>query len=157
MTIYAFLSIGTFGFLNLILGLKNKENASDDETYAISSFSGLAKTNPVMAAIFAILMLSTAGIPPMAGFFAKFYVISAAIKSGYIITAAIAVLFSVISAFYYLRIIKIMYFEEPQQNQIEFMDRMNPKILIGAMTGLNLAFILFLKQFVMTISAAVGF
>ena len=55
MTIYAFLSIGTFGFLNLILGLKNKENASDDETYAISSFSGLAKTNPVMAAIFAIL------------------------------------------------------------------------------------------------------
>ncbi len=162
MTIYAFLSIGTFGFLNLIFSLKNRNDAKNDDAledkiFDISSFSGLAKTNPAMAATFAVLMFSTAGIPPLAGFFAKFYVISAAVKSGYIITASVAVLFSVISAFYYLRIVKIMYFEEPKDNRLEFVDRLNPKLVVGAMALLNLLFILFLKPFMATIGVMVGF
>ena len=162
MTIYAFLSIGTFGFLNLIFGIKNSKNAgeddiSDEKIFNISSFKGLAKTNPFLAAIFTILMFSTAGIPPMAGFFAKFYVISAIVKSGYITTAIIAILFSVISAFYYLRIVKIMYFEPANQDSLKFINRLNPKIVVGAMASFNLLFIGFMKQFIAMINTMVGF
>ncbi len=162
MIIYSFLSVGNFGFLTLFLGLKNGKSQGDndqddDKIFAISSLSGLSKTNPVLAATFAILMFSTAGIPPLAGFFAKFYVISAAIKSGYIITSTIAILFSVISAYYYLRIVKVMYFDEPTQNQIEFIERINPKIVVIAMALFNLFFILMLKNVLIAIATMLGF
>lgn len=162
MVIYAFLSLGNFGFLNLILGLKNKalveeNDSSDNKIFDISSFSGLAKTNPVMALFVAALMLSTAGIPPLAGFFSKFYVIGAAVKSGYFITSAIAVLFSVISAYYYLRVVKVMYFDEPKDNQLQFIDRVNPKIVVGFVVVLNLLFIGFLKPFMNMIHTMLGF
>ena len=74
---------------------------------------GLSATNPVMATILTILMFSLAGIPPLAGFWAKWYVFLAAIDAGLYALAVIGVLASVVGAYYYLRIIKIMWFDEP--------------------------------------------
>jgi NADH-quinone oxidoreductase subunit N len=74
----------------------------------IYELSGLARAHPVMAAMLAMLLFSLAGIPPLAGFFAKFYVFLAAIQAGLYPLAVIGVLASVIGSYYYLRIIKIM-------------------------------------------------
>ena len=79
----------------------------------IDDLAGLSRTNPVMAFMLAMLLFSLAGIPPLAGFFAKFYVFLAAIESGLYVLAVIGVLASVVGAYYYLRIVKIMYFDEP--------------------------------------------
>ena len=79
----------------------------------IGDLAGLARTHPTMAFFLAMLLFSLAGIPPLAGFFAKFYVFLAAIKAGLYVLAVIGVLSSVVGAFYYLTIVKIMYFDEP--------------------------------------------
>ncbi len=79
----------------------------------ICDLAGLARTNPAMAFFLAMLLFSLAGIPPLAGFFAKFYVFLAAIKAGLYALAVIGVLASVVGAYYYLLIVKIMYFDEP--------------------------------------------
>ena len=79
----------------------------------ISDLSGLARTNPALAFFLALLLFSLAGIPPLAGFFAKYYVFLAAIKAGLYGLAVIGVLASVVGAYYYLLIVKIMYFDEP--------------------------------------------
>jgi NADH-quinone oxidoreductase subunit N len=78
----------------------------------IPDLAGLAQTNPGLALAFAILFISLAGIPPFAGFFAKFYVFLAAIEAHLYVLAVLAVISSVIGAYYYLRIVKIMYFDE---------------------------------------------
>ena len=79
----------------------------------ISDFSGLSRTNPLLAFFFAMLLFSLAGVPPLAGFFAKFYVFIAAIKADLFTLAVIGVLTSVVGAYYYLSIVKVMYFDEP--------------------------------------------
>src|SRR5947207_595475 len=79
----------------------------------ISDLSGLARTNPTMAFFLAMLLFSLAGIPPLAGFFAKYYVFLAAIKADLFTLAVLGVLLSVVGAYYYLAIIKLMYFDEP--------------------------------------------
>ncbi len=162
MLIYSFLSIGNFGFLTLISGFKKgllqgENDEQDQKIFDISSFSGLAKTNPVLAAIFAILMFSTAGIPPLAGFFAKFYIISATIQSGYYVFSTTAILFSVVSAYYYLKIIKVMYFDDPNIiNSFKFTKRLAPKLVVSLMAIFNLLFILFLKDFLPFVSTMIG-
>ena len=75
----------------------------------IRDLAGLARTNPPMAFFLAMLLFSLAGIPPLAGFFAKFYVFLAAIKAGLYMLAVIGVITSVVGAYYYLMIVKIMY------------------------------------------------
>jgi len=79
----------------------------------ISDLSGLSRTNPLLAFVFAMLLFSLAGIPPLAGFFAKWYVFVAAIKAGLFTLAVVGVVTSVVGAYYYLSIIKVMYFDEP--------------------------------------------
>ena len=79
----------------------------------IGDLAGLSRTHPMMAFMLAMILFSLAGIPPLAGFFAKFYVFLAAIQAGLYVLAVIGVLASVVGAYYYLRIIKIMYFDEP--------------------------------------------
>jgi len=79
----------------------------------ISDLAGLTRTQPTMAFFLAMLLFSLAGIPPLAGFFAKFYVFLAAIKAGLYTLAVIGVVTSVVGAFYYLAIVKVMYFDEP--------------------------------------------
>src|SRR5206468_8425154 len=80
----------------------------------LADLSGLAGTHPGMALFLAMLLFSLAGVPPLAGFFAKFYVFLAAIKAGLYTLAVIGVLASVVGAYYYLMIIKTMYFDEPK-------------------------------------------
>ncbi len=155
IVIYAILSLGSFGFLNLIKSsdekkYDNEDDAENEKIFAISSLSGLSKTNPVMAFSLAILMFSTAGIPPLAGFFSKFYVIMAALRGGFAIPAILAVLFSVISAYYYLKIVKIMYFDEPK-SAMKIDDISNIKFIILVTALLNLVFIIFLNQSLISI------
>jgi NADH-quinone oxidoreductase subunit N len=81
----------------------------------ISDLAGLARTKPTMAFFFAILLFSMAGVPPLAGFFAKFYVFLAAVQAGLWPLAVLGVLSSVVGAYYYLAIVKLMYFDEPAE------------------------------------------
>lgn len=145
--IYSILSLGSFAFLSLIKRANSDDEAIEndaeaDKIFDISALSGLARTNPIMAACFALLMFSSAGIPPLAGFFSKFFVIYSAIGYGFVKFAVIAVLFSVISAFYYLRIVKVMYFDEPQKT-IELRESLAVKFVVVICAALNLALILF--------------
>ena len=106
MAIYLAMNVGTFC---CILAMRRTGRMVE----GIDDLAGLARTHPMVAMALAAMMFSMAGIPPLAGFFGKFYIFVAAIDAGLITLAVIGVLTSVVGAFYYLRIIKIMYFEEP--------------------------------------------
>jgi len=108
IAIYVAMTLGTFAII-----LAMRRNGRPVET--IADFAGLSRTNPVLAFFFAMFLFSLAGIPPLAGFFAKFYVFLAAIKAGLFTLAVIGVVTSVVGAFYYLTIIKLMYFDEPKE------------------------------------------
>jgi len=99
----------TLGSFACVLAMRQK----DEMVETIQSLAGLSQTNLTMAVVFGALLFSLAGIPPMAGFFAKFYVLDAAVKAGLTPLAIIGVLASVVGAFYYLRVVKIMFFDEP--------------------------------------------
>jgi NADH-quinone oxidoreductase subunit N len=106
MVIYVAMTLGVFA---CIVAMQRDRKPFED----IADLSGLASTNPALALAFAILMFSLAGIPPLAGFFAKFYVFLAAVKAGMFTLAVLGVLASVVSCYYYLLIVKVMYFDEP--------------------------------------------
>jgi NADH-quinone oxidoreductase subunit N len=106
MAIYLAMTLGTFA---CILSMRRDGRMVED----IGDLAGLARTKPAMAFFLAMLLFSLAGIPPLAGFFAKFYVFLAAIKAGLFSLAVIGVVTSVVGAYYYLAIVKIMYFDEP--------------------------------------------
>ena len=157
MVIYAVLSLGTFGFLNLIRSSDSKkagqeDDAENEKIFEISSLSGLSKTHPIMSFCLAVLMFSTAGIPPFAGFFSKFYVIMAALRGGFMIAATIAILLSVVSAYYYLRIVKVMYFDEPKENAIVIDNIPNIKIIILFTALLNIGIIAFIDPILLMIN-----
>ncbi|WP_298352790.1 NADH-quinone oxidoreductase subunit NuoN [Rhodoblastus sp.] len=106
MAIYLVMTLGAFAaILSMRVDGKPVERIAD--------LSGLARTRPAMAFFFAMLMFSLAGVPPLAGFFAKFYVFMAAVEAKLYWLAVIGILTSAVSAFYYLRIVKVMYFDEP--------------------------------------------
>ncbi|EKF42678.1 NADH-quinone oxidoreductase subunit NuoN [Nitratireductor indicus] len=106
MLIYLVMTLGTFA---VILAMRRNEGNVEQ----IDDLAGLSATNPMMATIMTILMFSLAGIPPLAGFWGKWYVFLAAIDANLYALAVIGVLASVVSAYYYLRVIKIMWFDEP--------------------------------------------
>ncbi|MGJ5036339.1 MULTISPECIES: NADH-quinone oxidoreductase subunit NuoN [unclassified Bradyrhizobium] len=106
IAIYVAMTLGSFAVIMAI-----KRNGQSFEK--ISDFSGLSRTNPLLAFFFAMLLFSLAGVPPLAGFFAKWYVFVAAIKAGLFTLSVIGVLTSVVGAYYYLLIVKTMYFDEP--------------------------------------------
>jgi NADH-quinone oxidoreductase subunit N len=106
MLIYMAMTLGAFA---CILAMRRGTGMVED----IADLAGLAKTSPVMAFILAMLLFSMAGIPPLAGFFAKFYVFLAAISAELYALAVLGVLASVVAAYYYIRIVKVMYFDEP--------------------------------------------
>ena len=107
LLIYLAMTLGAFA---CILAMRRPDGRMVEE---IGDLAGLSRTNPVMAFMLAMILFSLAGIPPLAGFFAKFYVFLAAIQAGLYVLAVIGVLASVVGAYYYLRIVKIMYFDEP--------------------------------------------
>jgi NADH-quinone oxidoreductase subunit N len=106
IAIYVAMTLGSFAVI-----LTMRRNGQSLEN--ISDFAGLSRTNPVIAFIFAMLLFSLAGVPPLAGFFGKWYVFVAAIKADLFTLAVIGVLTSVVGAYYYLSIVKVMYFDEP--------------------------------------------
>jgi NADH-quinone oxidoreductase subunit N len=108
LAIYLVMTLGTFA---CVTAMRTREGPVEQ----ISDLSGLARSNPFMALALGIFMFSLAGIPPLAGFFAKFYVFAAAINAKLYTLAVIGVVASVIGAYYYLRIVKIMYFDEPAE------------------------------------------
>jgi NADH-quinone oxidoreductase subunit N len=85
----------------------------NDTIEDIESLAGLARTQPGTAFLFAAILFSLAGIPPLAGFFAKYYVFLAAMEAELYALAVIGMISTVVGAFYYLRIVKLMYFDEP--------------------------------------------
>ena len=105
MIIYAIMTLGTFA---CILAMRREEGPVEN----INDLAGLSKNDLPMAFLLAMLMFSLAGIPPLAGFFAKYYVLLAAVNANLVPLAVIGVLASVVGAYYYLRIIKIMFFDE---------------------------------------------
>jgi NADH-quinone oxidoreductase subunit N len=105
LAIYLAMNVGTFA---CILCMRQK----DQMVEGVGDLAGLAKTHPGMALLLAAFMFSLAGVPPLAGFFGKFYIFMSAINAGLYTLAVIGVLSSVVGAYYYLRIVKIMYFDE---------------------------------------------
>jgi len=105
-TIYALNTLGAFA---VILCLRRGGKSLE----AVTDLSGLSKTNPVVALAMTVLMFSMAGVPPLAGFFGKYFIFLSAVDAGLTPLAIIGVLSSVVTAYYYLRIIKVMYFDEP--------------------------------------------
>ncbi|MEE8258497.1 MAG: NADH-quinone oxidoreductase subunit NuoN [Sphingomonadales bacterium] len=106
MAIYATMTLGTFA---CILSMRDDEGMTEQ----IADLAGLSRTRPAMALALAIFMFSLAGIPTMAGFFGKWFVFKAAVDAGLYTLAVIGVVSSVVAAYYYLRIVKLMYFDEP--------------------------------------------
>jgi NADH-quinone oxidoreductase subunit N len=106
MAIYLAMTLGTFA---AILAMRRRGQLVEQ----ISDLAGLSRSSPGMAFFLAVMMFSLAGIPPLAGFFAKYFVFLAAIKAGLYVLAVIGVLASVVGAYYYLRVVKVMYFDEP--------------------------------------------
>ena len=129
LAIYLVMTLGTFA---CILAMRRDGHMIED----IDALAGLSRTQPMMAFLLAMLLFSLAGIPPLAGFFAKFYVFLAAIHAGLYALAVIGVLLSVVGAYYYLRIVKLMYFDVPAE-------RFEPmQAPLAAVLGVSGAFIL---------------
>ena len=109
MSIYVAMTLGTFA----VILFMRRDGAPVEN---ISDLAGMSRTHPTAAFFMAMLLFSLAGIPPLAGFFAKFYVFLAAIKAGLYALAVIGVLTSVVGAYYYLAIVKTIYFDEPARS-----------------------------------------
>jgi NADH-quinone oxidoreductase subunit N len=134
MSVYLFMNVGTFA---CILAMRQQGRLVE----GINDLAGLSKSHPMMAVALLIFMFSMAGIPPLAGFFGKWFVFLAAIDAGLYTLAILGVIASVVSAFYYLRIVKIMYFDEP----IEPLDSAVPtdlRLVIYVSTAVTLLFFL---------------
>ncbi len=108
IVIYMAMTLGAFA---CILAMRRDGEMVEE----IDSLAGLARTKPATAFLFGAILFSLAGIPPLGGFFAKYYVFLAAVQSGLYALAVIGVVTSVVGAYYYLRIVKIMYFDEPAE------------------------------------------
>lgn len=159
LIIYIVMTLNVFAFLlslraktpsytsentNIPLLIHEQQKETSNQIRYISDLSVLSKTNPLLAFTFTITLFSMAGIPPLAGFCGKFYVFFAALSSSFYILAFVGIFTSVVSCFYYIRLIKIMYFEKETQmhfqpiNSFESIDKQKAIIL-----GFTLFFTLF--------------
>src|SRR5690242_11437817 len=145
IVIYVAMTLGSF---SIILAMRRNGQAVEE----IRDFAGLSRTNPLLAFMFAMLLFSLAGIPPLAGFFAKWYVFVAAIKANLFTLAVIGVLSSVVGAYYYLTIVKTMYFDEPA-GQVDPV-RVEVKTVLAVIGLFNVLFALFARPVVSVASAA---
>ncbi|MBT5157471.1 MAG: NADH-quinone oxidoreductase subunit NuoN [Rhodobiaceae bacterium] len=140
MALYAVMTLGTFA---CILSMRRDSGPVEK----IDDLAGLSQTRPFMAGCLAILMFSLAGIPPMAGFFGKLFVFRAAIDAGLYSLSILGVLASVVGAYYYLRIVKIMYLDPPSEDVNEPMPR-ELAILAGGLTAFTLLFFVYPAPFI---------
>ena len=133
MIIYMIMTLGAFA---CILAMRRKGHMVEE----ISDLAGLSRNHKALAFVFSMLMFSMAGIPPLAGFFGKYFVFLAAVKAGLYALAIIGVITSVVGAYYYLRVVKIMYFDEPKE-AFEPMDG-EVKLIAYASGAFTLLFVL---------------
>lgn len=140
---YVLMTLGAFGVILLI----SREGFEADK---ISDFKGLNQRSPWLAFMMLLVMFSMAGIPPMIGFYAKLSVLQAALEAGYIWLVVVAVVLSLIGAFYYLRIIKFMYFDIPEEVQ-PILFRPDVKVLIS-LNGLAIILLGMFPQMLMGLS-----
>ena len=145
LVVYVFMNLGTFA---CIIAMRRQGRSVEK----ISDLAGLARTDPGLALALAAFMFSMAGIPPLSGFFGKLYVFLAAVQAGLWTLAVIGVLTSVIGAYYYLRVVKIMYFDDAQP---AFDPRGASLSFVAAATGLfTVLFFIFPAPFVGAAEAA---
>ena len=147
MAIYLVMNAGVFAVL---VAMRRQGRALE----RVEDLAGLGRTDPAMAVAMVIFMFSMAGIPPLAGFFSKLYVFLAAVQEGYWVLATLGVLTSVVSAYYYLRIIKVMYFDAPE-------GALDPRpaavsVVLAASGLFNVLFFLFPAPIVAAAAAAVA-
>jgi len=140
LTIYLVMNLGVFGCIFMM----KRENIYYEN---VSDLSGLSKNNPMLALSFLIILFALAGLPPLAGFFAKFYIFLAVIEVNMYALAIIGLLTTVISSFYYIRIIKVIYFDKPEKSFDESYD-WGLKITLGLST--ILISIYFIKPSILT-------
>ncbi|MCG8490237.1 MAG: NADH-quinone oxidoreductase subunit NuoN [Sneathiellales bacterium] len=147
LTIYVIMNIGTFA---IILSMRQKDGMVED----ISELAGLGKSRPMMALLLMIFMFSLAGIPPLAGFFGKFYVFMAAINAELYALAIIGLLSSVVGAFYYIRIVKIMYFDDEKEGFVPQNKTMT--LIMGVSGAFTVLFFVYPAPLLETAAAAAG-
>ena len=144
MFIYTLATLGVFSFIMIL-------RREDRQLVLIADIAGISKSKPLLTISITILMLSLAGIPPFGGFFGKLFIFTAAIESGYIYLAIAGVTFSVISAFYYLKIIKAMYLDESSEDLNYNLDKKQFLIIIF-MAFLMLVFVLYADSLIFFIN-----
>ncbi|HLY88349.1 MAG TPA: NADH-quinone oxidoreductase subunit NuoN [Acetobacteraceae bacterium] len=145
LVVYVFMSAGTFA---CIIAMQRRGRSLE----LISDLNGLGRTDPALALAMAVFMFSMAGVPPLSGFFGKLYVFLAAVQGGMWTLAIIGVLTSVVGAYYYLRVVKVMYFDAPEE---AFDPRPASVSFVAAATGLfTTFFIVFPAPFVGAAQAA---
>ncbi len=132
MAIYVFMTLGAFA---CILCMRR----GDHMVVEIDDLAGLSKSHPLVALAMGVFMFSMAGIPPLAGFFGKLYIFLAAVDAQLYTLAIIGVLSSVVAAYYYVRIVKVMYFDEPDQ----VLDRPIPRPIAGVLAAASVLIVLF--------------
>ena len=136
-------------FFSCLFMLKRKDKFYEN----IEDLSGLSKKHPILALSFLIILFSLAGIPPLAGFFAKFYIFMAVIEKEMYFLAIVGLLATVIAAFYYLRVIKIIYFD-PEQEKFDTSMSLGLKLTLILTTSVILMYFLnpnFLNKYITNI------
>jgi NADH-quinone oxidoreductase subunit N len=128
---YALMTLGAFGVVMLV-------SARGEEQTSLTAYAGLSKRSPLLAGLMTLFLLSLAGIPPTVGFVAKVGVFTAAIRAGHTSLALVGVVASVVAAFFYLRVIVLMYMQEPQGSFEEDRSLM-PRVAIAIPAILTLA------------------
>ncbi|MGK2739895.1 NADH-quinone oxidoreductase subunit NuoN [Tepidicaulis sp. LMO-SS28] len=149
MTIYMIMTLGVFC---CILAMRRKEEGMVED---IEDLAGLSQHQPLLAFLFSMLMFSLAGVPPLAGFFAKYFVFAAAIEAELYTLAVIGVLSSVVAAFYYLRVVKVIYFDEPAA-PFEQPLANELRIVLGASSIVTLFFVAYPAPLIALAQAAAG-
>jgi len=147
LTIYLIMNFGFFGCIFMM----RRESIFYEN---INDLSGLSKNHPVLALSFLILLFSLAGIPPLAGFFAKFYIFMSVIESNMYILAITGLLATVISTFYYLRIIKIIYFDKPKK-PFDISSDLSVKIPLAVSTLIILLYFIYPSLLLNTVNSII--
>lgn len=133
LSIYITMTIAAFGIMMIIQ--KDEKSLQN-----ISDFAGLSESHPVVATSLTILMLSMAGIPPLAGFFIKFYILIPVIEAGMYLVSVLFVISSVIAAYYYIKVIKIMYFDN-RAKRVTVLNMWAVKLVIGICVLINIIYV----------------
>jgi len=132
LIIYCIMSLGIFGFI-LLINYQNKKKLKTYRIKYLTELSNLNQLNITLTFLFAIIIFSMIGIPPLAGFLSKFYIFTSAVKTSFYFFAILGILISIIGAFYYIRLIKIVYFDNLVEiSSIGNLERENTIVLISS-------------------------